>query len=90
MSYTSFNRLSSPAVIRSAVVEGTGCQSEGRDAERVAPSSRQEPWSFSSCSFVGVILPPLKEPGDDQLVQQPFTHGSLQAEKAARLSQGER
>jgi len=44
----------------------------------------------SSCSFVAVILPPLKEPGGDQFVQQTFTEGSLQTEQAARLWQGER
>jgi hypothetical protein len=43
-----------------------------------------------SCSFVGVILPPLQESGGDQLVQQTFTQGSLQTEKTARLWQGER
>jgi hypothetical protein len=43
-----------------------------------------------SCSFVAVILTPLQESRGDQLVQQTFTQGSLQTEKAARLWQGER
>jgi hypothetical protein len=61
-----------------------------RAGEAITASSRQERSSLSSCSFVAVILPPLKETGGDQFVQQSFTEGSLQPEKAACLRQGER
>ena len=52
--------------------------------------SKEETVIPLSCSFVSVILTPVREPGGDQLVQQTFTEGSLQTEKAARLWEGKR